>query len=148
MKKIVMAGTEEEVQFGDFIEADYTTENERGGITHHHVACRLIPELVELLIEHGIIDVINVKEEKEEKQENSVPLDMETMEIFHRLDALEKTVDLMAEQLKSLLAIKVAVNADKAKKPEAEKPAEEPAVKVKPGAKKRGRKPGSVAKKK
>ena len=141
MKKIVMAGTEEEVQFGDFIEADYTTENERGGITHHHVACRLIPELVELLIEHGIIDIINVREEKEEKQENSVPLDMETMEIFHRLEALEKTVDIMTEQLKALLELHM----NKAKE---EPKTEEPAVKVKPEAKKRGRKPGSVAKKK
>jgi hypothetical protein len=60
MKKYFMAGTDDELQFGDVIELDFVREMKNGKVKHQHMEVKFIPELVDVLIENEVI------EEKEE----------------------------------------------------------------------------------
>lgn len=59
-KKYFMKGTDDEIEFGDMIELDFTKEK-KGKTVFHHLECKFIPELVDILLEN---DVIEVKEDK------------------------------------------------------------------------------------
>ena len=63
MKKYFMAGTDDELQFGDMIELDFVREMKNGRVKHQHMEVKFIPELVDILLENEVI------EEKEDKDE-------------------------------------------------------------------------------
>lgn len=57
MKKYFLAGTEDEIKFGDELELDFTRENEKTGKTvHHHMEIKFIPELVAMLLNEGVVE--------------------------------------------------------------------------------------------
>ena len=56
MKKYYLAGTDNEIQFGEMLELDFTRDG-KCGVTHHHMECKFIPELVDILVEEGVIEV-------------------------------------------------------------------------------------------
>ena len=56
MKKYFMKGTQDEVQFGDMLELDFTKDTKNGTI-HRHLETKFIPELVDILVEEGVIEV-------------------------------------------------------------------------------------------
>ncbi len=110
MKKYFMKGTDDEVQFGDMIELDLTKDMENGHVQHHHLECKFVPDLVPLLLEDGIIDVVE-DEEEEEGNENLEFTDdcpvlkdvIKTNEALElKVDSLEKTVAKLEEKLRSL----------------------------------------------
>lgn len=67
MKKYFMTGTDEEIQFGEMIELDFTKDS-KNGVTHHHMECKFIPELVDMLLENDIIEVVDDEEEEENEE--------------------------------------------------------------------------------
>lgn len=111
MKKYYLQGTAEELEIGDMIELDLTKDLPNGKVKHHHLECKFIPELIPLLIEEGVIEVQEVKEEKSKEQEtigkkHSTALDMirtlaqQNMKLASRIDALEQ----MMKKLSLLIA--------------------------------------------
>lgn len=62
MKKYFMKGTEDELQFGDMIEMDFTRDT-KGGVIHHHIECKFLPELIPTLLEDEAIEEREVEEE-------------------------------------------------------------------------------------
>lgn len=89
MTKYFMKGTDDEVQFGDLLELDFTKENEDGKMVHHHMECKFVPELLDMLLDNDIIDIVDDEEEGFEEEE----LD---------LTELQEAIDEMAEQVKAL----------------------------------------------
>ena len=55
-KKYFIKGTDEELKFGDIIEADFTKES-KGKTIEHHLECKFIPELIDILLENDIIEM-------------------------------------------------------------------------------------------
>lgn len=92
MKKYFMKNTEDELQFGDQIELDFS-EEKNGKKTHHHLDCKFIPELVDLLIENGVVTVKEVEGEEPDEEETSVE---------EVLQDLEETADDHEERLTEL----------------------------------------------
>lgn len=91
MKKYFMAGTDDELQFGDVIELDFVREMKNGKVKHQHMEVKFIPELVDVLIENEVI---------EEKEEDITGCDKkaiisfieDTFEEEDRVDELENRV--------------------------------------------------------
>lgn len=84
MKKYFIKETGEEITFGDELVVDFSKEMSNGHLKHHHLECRFIPELVDILLEQDIIeekDIICFEDDEE---------DEEWEEIMSRIDALEK----------------------------------------------------------
>lgn len=103
MKKYFMTGTDDELQFGDMIELDFTRENEKGNTVHHHMDVKFIPELVDMLLENEVIEVEDDEEEEEEEFECPMEKLDELIDYFEecikgfedglkRVDNLEKAV--------------------------------------------------------
>ena len=97
MKKYFLTGTDDELQFGEMIELDFTKDGKHG-VTHHHLECKFIPELVDMLLDNEII------EDEEEccvDFENSVKEALQAIDemygVFHslleRVDKLEAEVE-------------------------------------------------------
>ena len=63
MKKYFMKGTEDEVQFGDMIQLDFTKHTENGKVKHQHLECEFVPGIVDYLLEEEIIEEKEFKEE-------------------------------------------------------------------------------------
>jgi hypothetical protein len=85
-----MSGTEDEVRFGDKIQVDLTKE-EDGRTIHHHLDCKFLPEIVELLLENGVIE----EGDTEEKDGYD--------EYDGRLAAVEEKVEKLSDVIKKLL---------------------------------------------
>lgn len=112
MKKYFMAGTDDELQFGDFIELDFTKDTKKGTV-HHHMEMKFIPELVEFLSEQEIIDIkeIEVKGESADTLETFEDnIDFEAL--VEDFEALEERVDVLEKEFKEIKAInkKVIMN--------------------------------------
>lgn len=90
MKKFYLVGTDESLEFGDFLELDLTKENKKGKEICEHIECKFIPELVPLLIEEGIIEEREVKKEK--KLTPYEELLRDNAVLTERIEALEKAV--------------------------------------------------------
>lgn len=54
--KYYMFGTDDEVQFGDHIEVNFTEDTDKGTTKHYHFDCKFLPELVPMLLEHEVIE--------------------------------------------------------------------------------------------
>lgn len=102
MKKYFMKDTEDELQFGDMVEVDLTEDMPDGGVKHKHLECKFIPELVDMLVEHDIIDVVSdeadTKEEDEPTEEECCII--EQMVIAH--ENLEAKVEELENEVVSL----------------------------------------------
>lgn len=111
MKKYFMKDTEDELQFGDMIEVDFTEDMPDGHVTHHHLDCKFIPDLVPMLVENDIIDVVSDEEEDKEnapidftegcpKQE----LDDKMKSLEDTIKSLQKTIAALQKTLQTLVA--------------------------------------------
>lgn len=104
MKKYFMTGTDDELKFGDMVELDFTRENEKGNTVHHHMDVKFIPELVDMLLENGVIEVED--DENEEESWDACPELEELSEAFDEMledfENLEKRVDAIEESVKRI----------------------------------------------
>lgn len=104
MKKYFMTGTDDELKFGDMVELDFTRENEKGNTVHHHMEVKFIPELVDMLLENGVIEVED--DENEEESWDACPELEELSEAFDEMledfENLEKRVDAIEESVKRI----------------------------------------------
>lgn len=100
MKKYFMKGTQDEVQFGDMLELDFTKDTKNGTI-HKHLELKFIPELVDVLIEEDVIEEKNCLSEKKpaeginfnvENKPRMTSLGEELCDIKNRLTELEGIV--------------------------------------------------------
>lgn len=106
-----MKDTEDELQFGDMIEVDFTEDMPDGHVTHHHLDCKFIPDLVPMLVENDIIDVVSDEGEAKEnapidftegcpKQE----LDDKMKSLEDTIKSLQKTIAALQKTLQTLVA--------------------------------------------
>lgn len=110
MKKFFMAGTDDEVQFGDMIEVDFTKDTETG-VVHHHMEVKFIPELVDILLES---EVIEEKEVKEEKEKDLLKLyeDEDLMDIEEAIEDLENSIKGIRNDLNALAKVVTEMNTE------------------------------------
>ena len=102
MKKYFMKGADEELKFGDFIELDLTKDMEDGSTKHHHLECKFVPELVDMLLESDVIEY-----EDDEEDDVECPLDdvYESIDgLIDRVETLEKKVASMQKTIASMIA--------------------------------------------
>lgn len=64
--KYYMFGTDDEVQFGDHIEVNFTEDTDKGTTKHYHFDCKFLPELVPMLLEHEVIEAEETEEDGED----------------------------------------------------------------------------------
>ncbi len=109
-----MAGTDDEIQFGDMIEVDFTKDTETG-VVHHHMEVKFIPELVDILLENGVIEEKEVKEEKEKENEildiydND---DLDLIEVEGAIEGLENSVKGIRKDLNALAKVVTEMNTE------------------------------------
>lgn len=96
MKKYFMRGTEDELQFGDMIELDFTRDT-KGGVVHHHIECKFLPELIPTLLEDEAI------EEREIEEEEADTPDPEDCPILEELLRANEALELKVENLESAI---------------------------------------------
>ena len=101
-----MQETAEELEFGDMIVLDLSHDMEDGHTKHHHLECKFMPELVPILLEEGIIEEKEVKEEKPLDFQDDSPM-MEKLlkanqNLEKRVHTLEKAVIKLREMVASL----------------------------------------------
>ena len=110
-KKFYLKGTDEELKFGDMIELDMT-EEKKGETIHHHVECKFLPELVDLLLESDVIEERKPKKKKFKRIPDSLNEEELVNLIMGNLVSLHEMWDDMDDRL-SVLEGKLA---DKKKK--------------------------------
>lgn len=100
MKKYFMQGTADELEFGDQIALDLTKDMPNGKVQHHHLDCKFVPELVEILLEDGIIEEHEVEDGDnglEKPLDEGCPMMDELVKanqnLEHRVYDLEKEID-------------------------------------------------------
>lgn len=99
MKKYFMKNTEDELQFGDIIELDFTKDMPDGNVKHKHLECKFFPELIPMLLEEDIIEVVDEEEEPtEETPEDCCPIE----QIIVAQEDLELKVEKLENELNSL----------------------------------------------
>lgn len=105
MKKYFLQETAEELEFGDMIVLDLSHDMENGHTKHHHLECKFIPELVPILLEEGIIEEKEVKEEKPlDFQDDSLMIEKilkANQNLEKRVYTLEKAVIKLREMVAS-----------------------------------------------
>lgn len=101
MKKYFMKGSDKELQFGDMIEVDLTKNLPDGSVKYHHLECKFMPDLVDILLGNDIIEEQCIDEEKDNDMENC-PL-ME--EIFKTTEQLELRVENLESAINTLKAL-------------------------------------------
>ena len=99
-KKYFMQGTADELEFGDQIALDLTKDMPNGKVQHHHLDCKFVPELVDMLLEDGIIEEHDVGDEGnglEKPLDEGCPMMDELIKanqnLEHRVYDLEKEID-------------------------------------------------------
>lgn len=111
MKKYFLQETAEELEFGDMIVLDLSHDMENGHTKHHHLECKFMPELVPILLEEGIIEEKEVKEDKPLDFQDNCPMIDELLKANQNLEkrvyTLEKAVIKLREMVASL-AVKSA----------------------------------------
>ena len=92
-----MKGTEDELQFGDMIEIDMKGEMKNGKVKHKHLECKFVPELADLLIENGVIEVKDIEgDENEDYTELEEVLDElieANAELTERIEEIENKLN-------------------------------------------------------
>lgn len=111
--KYYMFGTDDEVQFGDHIEVNFTEDTDKGTTKHYHFDCKFIPELVDMLLEHEVIEAEETEEDDEEAPTTTeggsdFDVDMDTL-IKDYLKATDternKMIEVLTEISNSLTSI-------------------------------------------
>lgn len=101
-----MQETAEELEFGDMIVLDLSHDMENGHTKHHHLECKFMPELVPILLEEGIIEEKEVKEEKPLDFQDNPPMIKELLKdnqnLKKRVYTLEKAVIKLHKMVASL----------------------------------------------
>lgn len=96
MKKYYLQETAEEIKIGDMIELDLTKDLPNGNVKHYHLECKVIPELIPLLLEEGIIVKEKPKKEDVPSHEECTieecigTLLSDVKELHNHVNALEK----------------------------------------------------------
>lgn len=103
-----MKGTEDELQFGDMIELNFTKDLPDGGVSHHHLECKFIPELVPMLLEDGIIEEHLVKTETSDTTKEG---SLMTQEVIKTIEALELRMDKLEDIMSNLHQIVLSLTA-------------------------------------
>ena len=110
MKKYFMKGTEDELQFGDLVELDITEDMPNGKIKHKHLDCKFMPDLIDTLLEAGVIEEVDVDDEEEEEEEEEIT--DEVCPMMQELIVANENLELKVEQLeKELNSLKKVVAA-------------------------------------
>lgn len=111
--KYYMFGTDDEVQFGDHIEVNFTEDTDKGTTKHYHFDCKFIPELVPMLLEHEVIEAEEAEEDDEDvptttESGSDFDVDMDTL-IKDYLKATDternKAIEVLTEISNSLTSI-------------------------------------------
>lgn len=111
--KYYMFGTDDEVQFGDHIEVNFTEDTDKGTTKHYHFDCKFIPELVPMLLEHEVIEAEETEEDDEDvptttEGGSDFDVDMDTL-IKEYLEATDiernKAIEVLTEISTSLTNI-------------------------------------------
>lgn len=112
MKKYFMKGTEDEVVFGDMIEVDVTKDLPTGKTKHQHLEVKFVPELLELLLEEGIIE-----EKGEDEEDEGLEFDLKSdwkddfvedmIEITERTQARIDALEALITEVKETVSKKL-----------------------------------------
>lgn len=96
-----MKGTDDVLKFGDMIVLDATSDEENeDAVTHRHLECKFIPEMVDILLEQDIIEEHEV--EDDDTSEESMYPDIE--ELLEANEDLELRVEKLEEKVRILAA--------------------------------------------
>ncbi len=99
MEKYFMKGTDDVLEFGDQIVLDFSSKDEEGKTTHHHLDCKFIPVLVDTLLENDIIEVREVEGDEEETD----TLDFGDIELEEAIEDILGNQEDMKDMLMHLL---------------------------------------------
>lgn len=102
MKKYYFKENGKEVKFGDMLEIDLSKDLPNGKTRYHHMECKFHPMLVDMLLEAGIIEEKEVKENtpecENEEMKPCVLLDM----VCDCLNDIMKHIEEFDERLTDL----------------------------------------------
>ena len=98
-KRYFMAGTNNEVHFGDMIEVDLGHTMPNGRVKHQHIECVFCPELVDMFLEKEVISETPAKEDKLTEEEEELE-----MELFHLISNRFKDFDDRLTELEDYVA--------------------------------------------
>ena len=99
-----MQETAEELEFGDMIVLDLSHDMENGHTKHHHLECKFMPELVPILLEEGIIEEKEVKEEKFLDFQDNPPMIDELLKANQNLERRVYTLEKVVIKLREMVA--------------------------------------------
>ena len=99
MTKYFMKGSDEELNFGDWLELDFTKED-NGKKKFHHLECEFCPDLVDMLLENSIIT--SKEEIKPKKNPTNIWDGVTIAGLYDNYYMLEDKVENMVEDIKSL----------------------------------------------
>lgn len=97
MKNYFMSGTDDQLNFGDMIELDFTKDMPNGSTAHHHMECKFLPPMIPLLLELGAIEEREVEEETKREildfcdEEDDCIIE----EILKQNETLEKRIEML-----------------------------------------------------
>lgn len=118
MKKYFVKGTDEEVQFGDVVDLEWTRHNGKR-LEIHRSQQEFVPELVDILLKKGILEEREVEEEEDilgklDCSENvkAILNDHEEM-IEYLIESLDKLEEKQKQQDKKIEAIITALSTRK-----------------------------------
>ena len=103
MKKYFMAGTDDELKYGDIIEVDLSK-----GKRHEHMECKFHPALVGILLDEDIIEMKDVEEEEEKDNNDTLEFaednckSVEDCKFMEVLDKLIKSQEMQTELISKL----------------------------------------------
>ena len=104
MKKYFLQETAEELEFGDMIVLDLSHDMENGHTKHHHLECKFMPELVPILLEEGIIEEKEVKEDKPLDFQDDCPMIDELLKANQNLEKRVYTLEKAVIKLREMVA--------------------------------------------
>ena len=105
MKKYFMKESGKELNFGDSIVLEYTEVNKNGGVEHHFFSSMFLPELIEDLLELGIIREEEVEDEEEEKDAEPLTdeeLDRILVSLMDENDEQKEAIEELRKEIKTL----------------------------------------------
>ena len=104
MKKYYLVESGEEVKFGEILVLELTKEGKNSTI-HKHMEVKFIPELVDILLEQGIIKEENVEKKEEDEditfewEEDNSALGKLLQSMIMTNEDLEKKVEELEDRL-------------------------------------------------
>lgn len=98
-----MKGTEDELQFGDVIEMDFTKDMPNGKVKHYHMEYPFLIELLPMLLEDEVIEEREFPDEEDACDEDCI-----LEGLLKTNEALELRVDKLEAEI---MKLRKAVNA-------------------------------------